>query len=128
MSRRDILPFMLYGAVRLVLFILRYRMVLLNSVAIIAALYLGGQVAKFRQELNEFRGSVVYDLDKVRYTMVYEMQYLYGQGCRYGTEYPDEFKNVTGFNPNSPNGYCNDEFARRWEGYMYEKVSGVGKK
>lgn len=86
------------------------------------------QTNQFRIELRDFKGSIVYDIDKVRSGLMEEMQYMYGQGCRFGTDYPEEYKLPTvGFNTHSPSYYCGEEFDKTWKDYMYEKVSKIGR-
>lgn len=86
------------------------------------------ELAAFRVELQEFRGSVVYDIDKVRIKMAEEMSYMYYQGCREGTEYPDAFRVAVGFNANSPMSWCTDKRDKEWMEYIYIETSKVGKK
>lgn len=94
----------------------------------VTAIKVGNEVRQFRNELNEFRGSVVYDIDKVRAKFLYETEFIYGAACRSGTEYPEEFRNVVGFNPNSPSSYCNDLYKSKWEAYLLDIAAQIGRK
>ncbi len=79
-------------------------------------------------EVEGLRGSVVYDIDKVRNTLLSEMSYSYLQGCEYGTEYPAEYRNVQGFNANSPLGYCSAKRDTDYVDYMLEQAAAIGRK
>lgn len=85
------------------------------------------EVQQFRSELQQFRGSIVFDIDKVRNTLLDEMQYMYFEGCRQGINYPDEYKKPqTGFNEHSPTIYCNDERAKLGD-YILDKMTTIGR-
>lgn len=102
---------------------------LLNVAIYLTAIGLMNQVYLFRKELKEFRGSVVYDIDRVRQNMYEEMSYMYLQGCHYGTDYPQEYRySSAGFNVNSPVNYCHNERESKWEPYIMDRISKVGKK
>ncbi len=100
----------------------------LNIMILVAAINVGKEVHQFRGELDTFRGSVVYDIDKVRHMFLQETELVYGQGCRYGTDYPNEFRNVVGFNQFSPSNYCNEKFKEKWEDYLMEQAGRIGKR
>ena len=102
---------------------------LLNLAIYLTAIGLINQVYLFRKELKEFRGSVVYDIDRVRQNMYEEMSYMYLQGCHYGTDYPPEYRySSSGFNVNSTVNYCHNEREGKWETYIMDRISKVGKK
>jgi hypothetical protein len=90
---------------------------------------LTSELHQFRSELSSFRGSVVYDLDKVRSELFEEMNYMYIQGCKYGTQYPDEYKESPQFfNAHSPIIYCQEEKQAQWDDYILRKAAHAGKK
>lgn len=103
--------------------------VYLYALMIIMGFTVSNQLYQFRKELKTFRGSVVYDIDKVRGTLIEEMSFMFQTGCRWGTDYPPEFReSSTGFNQNSPVNYCGEQLRGRWEDYIYEQASKVGRK
>lgn len=84
------------------------------------------QLYQFRKELQAFRGSVVFDIDKVRSTMYDELSYMYVTGCRAGIEYPPEYRESSGFNLHSPVIYC-DEERDKHDDYIKTVIREVGK-
>jgi hypothetical protein len=85
------------------------------------------QVNQYRRELQEFRGKVVFDVDKVRQTLYDEMAYMYMEGCRKGIDYPEEYRvSQNTFNPNSPPIYCMDQ-KNKLDDYVINKVRNIGR-
>lgn len=119
-----ILFFILQGAMLL----LEHWLKVVATLSLIFGLTISYELAMFRVEFEDFRGSVVFDIDKVRSKMAEEMGYMYYQGCRDGTEYPEDFRVVTGFNVNSPMSWCTDKRDKEWMEYIYTEVGRVGKK
>lgn len=45
-------------------------------------------------------------MDQIRYQYENDIKSYYMSACIYGADYPEEYKNVVGFNLNSPPRYC----------------------
>jgi len=69
------------------------------------------------ESLSALKGTIV-DVDKVRARFMDQVEYAYGRGCRYGTDYPPEFRVSVGFNPNSPSNYCSDRYKKDMLDYV----------
>ncbi len=107
----------------------RYNILIFYCFLSAIVLTLTNEVRLFRAELQEFRGSVVYDIDKVRLQYITDASYMYTAGCNFGTDYPEEFRvSQSGFNTNSPMMYCDRQMKDRWEEYIYEQASKIGRK
>lgn len=96
-------------------------------VLLFVGITLTNEVHQFRKELNSFRGSVVFDIDKIREKYLTELQYMYTAGCKTGIEYPPEYReDQTGFNLHSPVIYC-DEEKEKLNDYFYDQIKNIGR-
>ncbi len=101
---------------------------LLNITIMMVGISLSYQISQFRKEMNDFRGSVVFDVDLMRKELSTEMDFMYMQGCTNGTNYPEEYRDVDGFNTNSPLNWCGKEKTKTWDEYITEKTFYIGRK
>lgn len=86
------------------------------------------EVGQLREELNSFRGSVVFDIDEVRKTLLDEMEYMYFTGCRTGIDYPPEYRKPGDyFNPNSPVNFCNTK-VKSMNDYITQRMGEIGRR
>jgi hypothetical protein len=88
------------------------------------------ELARLRYELNDLKGKVVYDIDKIRQQLFTEMNYMFLQGCLEGIEYPDRYRMTlgTGFNQNSPVSWCGDmQRADKYQNYIYNEIKKAGR-
>lgn len=94
---------------------------------LLVGLHVGLELRSFNQNLQDFRGKIVFDIDKVRKTLLDEMQYMYSAGCREGINYPEEYRKPGNyFNPNSPSNYCRSK-QEELNDYIYDKLKEIGR-
>ncbi len=97
-----------------------------NYFLIVAIFCLCWHIKVLRDDLFSLRGTIV-DIDKVRADFAYQVEYFYVRGCKFGVDYPPEYRKATNmFNPNSPINYCVNEF-KLLEDYVTSLMSGIGK-
>ena len=96
-------------------------------VMILVGLNIASELRSFNQNLTDFRGKVVFDIDKVRKSLLDEMEYMYVAGCRVGIDYPEEYRKPGDyFNQNSPSIYCTKK-REILNDYIYDRVKEIGR-
>jgi len=70
------------------------------------------EVYSLRQDIKHVRQKTC-NVDKARMQFLQEIEYQFKSGCRFGIDYPPEFRQEqTSFNQNSPVIFCHEQYLK----------------
>lgn len=87
------------------------------------AAFVAASAFAIAREMRLIRSEVLWDMDKARSRMLNELNFIYMQACRTGSEFKPTVKDGWG---SFPGPYC-DEKREAQQEYFYEQIGRLGK-
>lgn len=87
------------------------------------AAFVAASAFSIAREMRLIRSEVLWDIDKARGRMLGELNYIYMQACRTGSEFKPTVKDGWG---SFPGPYC-DEKREEQQDYFFEQVGKLGR-